>query len=152
MPTADALPRTAAVLPVKRFALAKQRLAASLTEALRHELARAMVADVLLALAQTRSIELTIVVTREDSVAAAAHEQGALVVRDTAEEGQSAAVALGVERAVKEGVQRVLCIPGDCPALDPEELESLLQQGARKPLVSRPAPEGGPSATHSVIA
>ena len=118
--------RTAAILPVKRFALAKQRLGASVADPLRLELARAMVADVLLALAETDSIERTIVVTREDSVAAAAREQGALVVEDAAEEGQSAAVTLGVRRALAEGMERVLCIPGDCPALDPSELESLL--------------------------
>ena len=119
--------RTAAILPVKRFAQAKQRLGASVGDPLRLELARAMVADVLLALAQTESIERTIVVTREDSVAVAARRQGAVVVDDAAEGGQSAAVGLGVRRALAEGIERVLCIPGDCPALDPAELETLLQ-------------------------
>jgi 2-phospho-L-lactate guanylyltransferase len=118
--------RTAAILPVKRFARAKRRLGGSVAEELRLDLARAMVADVLLALAQTASIERTIVVTREHAVAAAAREEGALVVEDAAEDGQSAAVALGIERALTEGIERVLCIPGDCPALDPAELETLL--------------------------
>jgi 2-phospho-L-lactate guanylyltransferase len=121
--------RTAAILPVKRFARAKQRLGASVADSLRLELARAMVSDVLLALHETPSIEHTIVVTREDSVAVTAHEQGALVVRDVAEDGQSAAVTLGIRRALAEGIERVLCIPGDCPALDPEDLQELL--GAR---------------------
>jgi 2-phospho-L-lactate guanylyltransferase len=121
--------RTAAILPVKRFAQAKRRLGASVGDPLRHQLARAMVADVLSALGQTASIERTIVVTREHSVAVAARRQGALVVRDAAEEGQSAAVALGVRRALAEGMERVLCIPGDCPALDPAELEALLRGG-----------------------
>ena len=39
--------RTAAILPVKRFSAAKQRLGASVGEKARAELARAMVADVL---------------------------------------------------------------------------------------------------------
>ena len=64
--------RTAAVLPVKSFARAKQRLGASVDDPLRLELAGAMVADVLLALAQTSAIDLTIVVTRERAVADAA--------------------------------------------------------------------------------
>lgn len=118
--------RTAAILPVKRFALAKQRLGASVADPLRDDLARAMVADVLVALSETASIERTIVVTREDSVASSARYLGALVVQDTAEESQSAAVALGVERALAEGFERVLCIPGDCPALDPADLDALL--------------------------
>ena len=118
--------RTAAILPVKRFALAKRRLGASIAENLRDELARAMVGDVLVALSFTASIERTIVVTDESSVAATARYLGALVVPDTAEESQSAAVTLGVAAAIAEGFERVLCIPGDCPALDPQELDSLL--------------------------
>jgi 2-phospho-L-lactate guanylyltransferase len=121
--------RTAAILPVKRFAEAKQRLGASMADPVRLELARAMVADVLDALTQTASIELTIVVTREDSLAAAAREQGALVLEDASEAGQSAAVRIGVRRALAEGIERVLCIPGDCPALDPAELDRLLSAG-----------------------
>jgi 2-phospho-L-lactate/phosphoenolpyruvate guanylyltransferase len=122
--------RTAAILPVKSFALAKRRLGESIPEELRAQLARAMVADVLLALAETESITQTIVITREDSVALAASRQGALVVKDAAEEGQSAAVTLGIERALAEGIERVLCIPGDCPALDPSELGALLSERA----------------------
>jgi 2-phospho-L-lactate guanylyltransferase len=119
--------RTAAILPVKRFSAAKSRLGASgVAETLRQRLARAMVTDVLHALAQTDSIERTIVVTREPTLVELAAEHGALLLADTAEAGQSAAVALGVQRALAEGIERVLCIPGDCPALDPAELDALL--------------------------
>ena len=90
-----------------------------------------MVADVLLALAQTASIERTIVVTREQSVAAAAREHGRDRGRGRAESGQSAAAALGVQRALAEGIERVLCVPGDCPALDPAELDALLRRTRR---------------------
>ncbi|HEY4450961.1 MAG TPA: 2-phospho-L-lactate guanylyltransferase [Solirubrobacteraceae bacterium] len=118
--------RTAAILPVKRFAAAKSRLGATVAEELRSELARAMVLDVLLALAQASSLECTIVVTREQSLHAAAREHGAVIVEDSDERGQSAAVMLGVRRALAEGIERVLCIPGDCPALEPAELDALL--------------------------
>jgi 2-phospho-L-lactate/phosphoenolpyruvate guanylyltransferase len=118
--------RTVAILPVKRFALAKQRLGASVADPLRRELARAMVGDVLLALAQTGAIDRTIVVTREPEAADAARSRGSLVVADPAEQGQSAAAALGVQRALADGAERVLLVPGDCPALDPADLESLL--------------------------
>ncbi|HEY5344459.1 MAG TPA: 2-phospho-L-lactate guanylyltransferase [Solirubrobacteraceae bacterium] len=118
--------RTVAILPVKSFSRAKRRLGASIADPLREDLARAMVGDVLAALGETGSIARTIVVTREDSVTETARELGALVVRDTSEESQSAAVALGVATALAEGFERVLCIPGDCPALDPAELDELL--------------------------
>ena len=141
--------RTAAILPVKRFAFAKQRLGASVAHSLRARLAAAMVADVLAALASARSLERIIVVTRERSLAAEADRQGAIVLEDAAEQGQSAAVALGVERALREGLERVLCIPGDCPALDPRELDALLgtaggrcEQGAGAEVVIVPDRHG----------
>jgi 2-phospho-L-lactate guanylyltransferase len=129
--------RTAAVLPVKSFSRAKQRLGQSVGDPLRLELARAMVADVLLALSRTAAIEHTIVVTREQSVAEAARELGALIIEDGAESGQSAAVTLGIVRALAEGMERVLCVPGDCPALDPAELAALLD----RPPGTQPGPE-----------
>jgi 2-phospho-L-lactate guanylyltransferase len=119
--------RTAAVLPVKSFARAKQRLGESVSDEIRLQLARAMVADVLHALAVTEAIELTILVTREASIATSARALGAVVVEDRLEEGQSAAATLGVAHALELGFQRVLCVPGDCPALDPAELDGLLR-------------------------
>ncbi len=118
--------RTAAIMPVKRFSEAKQRLGQSVADPLRRDLARAMVGDVLSALRDCAALERTIVVTSEESVAAAARYLGAIVVPDAAEAGQSAAVAQGIERAAAEGFARVLCIPGDCPALDPGEVAALL--------------------------
>ncbi|HEY7952420.1 MAG TPA: 2-phospho-L-lactate guanylyltransferase [Solirubrobacteraceae bacterium] len=121
---------TAAILPVKRFERAKQRLGVTVADPLRLDLARAMVGDVLTALRDCSSLDLRIVVTSEQSVAAAARYQGAIVVEDDAQEGQSAAATLGLERALAEGAQRALCIPGDCPALDPAELDALLLNDA----------------------
>ena len=118
--------RTAAILPVKSFERAKQRLGASVENQLRLALAEAMVGDVLAALAATAEIELTLVVTREPEAAAAAQASGASVIGDTVESGQSAAAALGIAAALDAGFERVLCVPGDCPALDPEELATLL--------------------------
>jgi 2-phospho-L-lactate guanylyltransferase len=134
--------RTAAILPVKRFAYAKQRLGASVADPLRLDLARAMVGDVLAALQACRSIDLTIVVTSEESVATAARHQGALVVEDSAEDGQSAAARLGLKRALAEDARRALCIPGDCPALDPAELEALLDGGVSEGVVVVPDRHG----------
>jgi 2-phospho-L-lactate guanylyltransferase len=118
--------RTAAILPVKRFSLAKQRLGESVDDSLRLDLARAMAGDVLSALRDCAAIEQTVVVTRERSVAAAARYLGAIVIEDAAEEGQSAAAQLGIARALADGFGRVVCVPGDCPALDPDELAELL--------------------------
>jgi 2-phospho-L-lactate guanylyltransferase len=134
--------RTAAVLPVKRFSEAKQRLGASVEDPLRRDLVRAMVGDVLSALGECRSVTLTIVVTSERSVAEAARSLGATVVEDSAERGQSAAVALGVDHALAVGLERALCIPGDCPALDPSELDELLEATVSSEVVIVPDRHG----------
>ncbi len=118
--------RTAAILPVKRFPLAKQRLGESVAESLRADLARAMVGDVLSSLRECPAIDTTIVVTCEPSVTAAARYIDAIVVEDTAEEGQSAAASLGLALALREGFELAVCVPGDCPTLDPDELLELL--------------------------
>ncbi len=124
--------RTAAILPVKSFARAKRRLSATVEEDLRLALAAAMVADVLAALAATEAIAATFLVTREQRAGTAARASGAIVIEDVSESGQSAAAALGVRRAVAEGFERVLCVPGDCPALDPAELAGLLSGQVRR--------------------
>src|SRR3954454_17411904 len=119
--------RTVAILPVKRFARAKQRLRAGVDGAARERLAAAMVADVLEVLAAYPALERVDVVTAEPSVAEAATAAGAHVVPDPDEAGKSAAVALGVLVARDElSAQRVLLVPGDTPGLDPADLDALL--------------------------
>lgn len=118
--------RTAAILPVKCFPLAKQRLGESVADSLRADLAKAMVGDVLNALRDCAVIDATIVVTREPLVKTAASYIGAIVIEDSLEQGQSTAAALGVARALEDGFERALCVPGDCPTLDTDELAVLL--------------------------
>src|SRR3954470_14204497 len=114
--------RTAAILPVKSFGRAKQRLGGAFPD--RPRLAGAMVADVLEALGRVAGLSDLIVVTAEPAAAAAATE--AHVVHDPVEAGQSAAAARGIAAALRRGAERVLLVPGDCPALDPGEIERLL--------------------------
>jgi 2-phospho-L-lactate guanylyltransferase len=124
--------RVAAVLPVKRFGRAKQRLGSALGSGERRELAAAMVADVLAALGEVDAVDAVIVVTAEPAAAAAAERAGATVVHDPAEHGQSAAAARGIA-ALPPDVDRVLLVPGDCPALAPEEVAGLLGRPAADP-------------------
>jgi 2-phospho-L-lactate/phosphoenolpyruvate guanylyltransferase len=127
--------RTAAVLPVKSFPRAKQRLGDAVAGGDRHELAAAMVADVLAALAAVPELAEVIVVTAEPHAAALAAETRASVVHDPDELGQSRAAARGVDATLARGAERVLLVPGDCPALDPAELSELLGQGEDAPSV-----------------
>jgi 2-phospho-L-lactate guanylyltransferase len=122
--------RTAVVLPVKRFSAAKQRLGEAVGAEERRALAAAMVGDVLEALAAVGGIDEVLVVTAEERAADAAGRAGAVVVNDPAEAGQSAAAAVGVQVVRERGAERALLVPGDCPALDPVEIEALLLRHA----------------------
>jgi 2-phospho-L-lactate/phosphoenolpyruvate guanylyltransferase len=123
--------RTVAVLPIKRFASAKTRLDQDLSEGTRRALAEAMVTDVLIALRRSSSVDEVLVVTGESAaVALAAGYDAAAVVHDPADEGHSAAALRGVAAAVERGAERVVLVPGDCPALDPAELDGLLAAAA----------------------
>ena len=127
---------TTAVLPVKRFDQAKQRLQPSLPAELRRDLARAMVGDVLVALRDVSELDAIVVVTGEPAVAAAARYVGAEVVDDERDAGQSAAAAAGVAHAQAAGATRVMLVPGDCPALDPAEVDELLAGAVAAPQVT----------------
>lgn len=121
--------KTVAVLPVKRFGAAKQRLEGDLTEGTRRALAEAMVTDVLIALRRAREIDEVLVVSGETmAVALASGYDAAAVIDDPDDAGHSAAATRGVESALERGATRVVLVPGDCPALDPSELDRLLAE------------------------
>jgi 2-phospho-L-lactate guanylyltransferase len=94
-----------------------------------------MFGDVLAALAAS-TIDEVVVVTAGDTVAAQAAVHGARVVRD-AEQGHNAAARIGVKEALRLGAERALLVPGDCPALDPGEIDHLLarRNGERSVLI-----------------
>src|ERR1700755_2124824 len=112
--------RTIAVLPVKRFGRAKQRLTGGFPD--RPGLAAAMVAEVLAARAGVPDLDEVIVVTAQ----AVSSDSRVTIVHDPVEAGQSAAAARGIEAALERGAERVLLVPGDCPSLDPAEVGALL--------------------------
>jgi 2-phospho-L-lactate guanylyltransferase len=117
--------RTLAIVPVKGFGEAKQRLSASLAPGARSSLAQAMFSDVLAALGRSRSLESIAVVTADPAAEQLAHGR-ALVLHDSAQAGQSPAAEIGVRHAIARDFDRVLLVPGDTPLIDPLEVDALL--------------------------
>lgn len=115
-----------AVLPVKRFAAAKQRLAPGMGASHRAELAAAMLGDTLEAIGATRSIERAIVVSSEPRAVGIAEAEGIEAIADPEEGGHSGAALAGIARARQLGAGTVVLLPIDCPLLAPRELERLL--------------------------
>jgi 2-phospho-L-lactate guanylyltransferase len=116
---------TLAVLPIKNFTEAKQRLETVLSPGPRRALAESMFSDVLTALRRAKAVEDILVVTRDHGAQQIGGGHGALVLDDD-EPGQSAAALLGVRYALDHEYERVLVVPGDCPMLDPRELDALI--------------------------
>jgi 2-phospho-L-lactate guanylyltransferase len=118
--------RATAVVPVKRFALAKSRLAPGVDADRRPQLIAAMVADVLEAIGRARSIERTIVVSQEPRAAELAAAAGAELIDDFDDASHVAAALAGIAVAEAAGARCVALLPGDCPLLDPRELDKML--------------------------
>jgi len=113
-----------AAVPIKDLIDAKQRLASVLTLAERDQLARAMLRDVLRALAAAE-LDRIWVVTREPAVAAIARGLGAEPVIEAENRGHTAAVALAQAQAARRGARVFLTVPGDVPRVTAEELRRL---------------------------
>jgi 2-phospho-L-lactate guanylyltransferase len=124
-----------AILPVKRFDAAKRRLAVGIEEERRRALVEAMAADVLEAIGRARGIERTIVVSGEPTIQELAARAGAEVVADPVDGGHVEAARAGIARAEVDGAGTVVLLPGDCPLLDPRELDRLLT-GVPEPYVA----------------
>jgi 2-phospho-L-lactate guanylyltransferase len=125
---------TLAVLPIKNFIEAKQRLETVLSSGPRRALAEAMFSDVLTALRRASAVRDILVVTRDNGAQQIGGGHGAFVLDDE-EPGQSSAALLGVRYALDHEYDRVLLVPGDCPLLSPGDVDALIAR-----------PHGTPSA------
>src|SRR3954453_21352101 len=126
--------RATAIIPVKRFGDAKQRLLPTLARPQRAALVKAMLADVLAATTEVTQIERVIVVTSEGRAERIAlrHSQRVTtpleVLQEPADRGHSEATVLGIVRAKALGADCVALLPGDCPLLDAAALDAALQR------------------------
>jgi 2-phospho-L-lactate guanylyltransferase len=123
---------TVAILPIKSFADAKQRLQSELSPGPRRALAEAMFSDVLVALRRARSVDEVLVVTADNGAQQIAGGYGAQVLDDQ-QEGHNPAATLGIRWALEANLDRALLVPGDCPMLDPVEVDELLAQPVEEP-------------------
>jgi 2-phospho-L-lactate/phosphoenolpyruvate guanylyltransferase len=123
--------RTIAILPIKSFGAAKQRLAGMLGSGAREALVQAMFQDVLRTLRQVPELDAVAVVSANAYAQKAAKGEGVTLLDDHLEEGHSEAALIGIRHAVEHGFDRALLVPGDTPLLDPTETSELLAAGER---------------------
>ena len=125
-----------AVVPVKNFDHAKQRLADVLTPSERQALFRAMAEDVLCALAASRRLAGILLVTRDPEARRLAERYGARVLVEEANRGHTAASSLGASTLAHEGVAGMVQLPADIPLVTPADIEALLEAHGMAPAVT----------------
>ncbi len=128
-----------AIAPVKRFDRAKSRLAGLLDAGERADLAKAMLGDVLDALAQTQELAGVAVVTSDDEARAMANALGFEAVADPGESGLNDAVAIGLRYVRARGATYALIVPGDIPFVAADEIRAVLRALSTASVVLAPA-------------
>ncbi len=135
--------RVAALVPFKRFTRAKSRLRTRYADAEVVEIVRALLADVLAALGAAKRIERVVVLTDDPDVAALAVGSGAEArVRDP-DPGLNAVLDDATRALAAEGCDAVLIALGDVPLLRGDDVDRVIEAGARQGVVVVASPDGG---------
>ena len=120
--------KVSALIPVKGFRNAKQRLSPLLDAADRELLAEVMFRDVLKQVLKARGLVETYVVTGDSKVAEIATSHGALLIREEVEKGETDAVDFARGELKQLNREAVLIIPGDMPLVRSVDIEEVLAQ------------------------
>jgi 2-phospho-L-lactate guanylyltransferase len=123
-------------MPVKDLPEAKQRLAEVLDARERQELFRAMLEDVLSALAASRALAGILLVTGDPEARHLATRYGARVLVEDENRGHTAASSLGARTLAQEGVSGMVQLPADIPLVTPEDIAALLHVHGEAPAVT----------------
>ena len=143
--------RTIAILPVKTFDAAKQRLGDELAAGARQALAQAMFADVLASLRHVDGLASIVVVTSDRIAESTALSHRVMTIRDQAQAGQSPAAMTGLGFALAKGFERALLVPADTPLLDPQELDELLVDAEQRELAAVVVPDRHGTGTNALL-
>ena len=117
------------LLPVKGFTSAKQRLAGSLDPVLRAGLAKAMLSDVMAALANAKTPQRVVVYTASREVSAIAEDFKFEIMTETTVLGHSAAVNHMV-RELAGSSSHILSLAGDLPTITAAEIDDVFTQAS----------------------
>jgi 2-phospho-L-lactate guanylyltransferase len=115
-----------AVIPVKEFDGAKQRLSSLLSPPERFVLAATMLADMLDAVAGSRHLAGVMIVTLDPNATILGERIGARIVTGGARDGHTGSVNAGRRLLAREGRGGVITLPGDIPATRAGEIDAVL--------------------------
>jgi 2-phospho-L-lactate guanylyltransferase len=112
------------LVPVKKLANAKQRLASLLDQPTRTRLAQTMLTDVLETLAEWAEHPEVTVVSSDRYASDLARKLGFQAMVD-ANKGETEAIAMATKSCVSRGIDHVLVLPADIPLIQIWELEKI---------------------------
>ncbi len=135
--------RVAAAVPVKDFARAKRRLRTRFDDASVERILRALLADVLGALADSKRVERVFVLTDDEAVAEAARASGATASLRVPDPGLNEAIDAAAAECTANGYDALLVSLGDLPLLRGADVDAVIEAGERSPVVIVPAADGG---------
>jgi len=143
--------RTLAILPIKSFGAAKQRLSGLLGNGSRQALAQAMFLDVLASLRRVSGIDAVAVVTADSDAEMAARRGGVHLLYDPHEAGQSAAARIGIRHGLELGFERVLLVPGDTPLIESGEIAMMLHRAEEEGTAAVIVPDRHGTGTNALL-
>ncbi|HEY1731648.1 MAG TPA: 2-phospho-L-lactate guanylyltransferase [Terriglobales bacterium] len=127
------------LIPFKSLATAKQRLAEALDARQRSQFAEAMLRDVMAAAAGLKDrIDLALV-TGDEQAQAIAKELGFLVIEDTRNESETAAIEMATGWCESKGYDTTIVVPADIPLMATDELHGVLDAAPEEGAVLVPA-------------
>jgi 2-phospho-L-lactate guanylyltransferase len=115
-----------AIIPVKEFDGAKDRLSGLLSPHERLVLAATMLADVLNAVAGCRHLAGVMIVTIDPNATVLGKRIGARIVTEGARDGHTGSVNAGRRILAAEGRGGMITMPGDIPAVRASEIDAVL--------------------------
>jgi 2-phospho-L-lactate/phosphoenolpyruvate guanylyltransferase len=115
-----------AVVPVKEFEGAKQRLSSALSPDERRLLATTMLEDVLEGVSAVGELAGVLVVTVDPVATSLAARYGARIVTEGAQNGHTGAVTAAARLLAREGQIGMMTMPGDIPRLRSAEIAATL--------------------------
>lgn len=131
--------RAILLIPFKSLATAKQRLAARLNQQQRSHLAEAMLRDVMAAAAGVKGRMDVGIVTSDAWAQALARDFGFLVIEDTGNQSETAAIEMATAWCEELGYDTTIVVPADVPLTTADELHYVLDRAPDQGAVFVPA-------------
>jgi 2-phospho-L-lactate guanylyltransferase len=130
------------LVPVKNLSAAKQRLAAVLDQPARTELARAMLHDVVAAIAGWPRSPARALVTSDPFAVELARQYDFEIFPDPANPGETGAIEMATRFCVVRGCDSTLVVPADIPLIQAGELDQILAYAPAEGSVLAAAADG----------